>query len=30
MTAEQLAASFSLERQLQNVDAIFRRVFTKS
>jgi adenylosuccinate lyase len=28
MTAEQIAESFSLDRQLHNVDAIFRRVFT--
>jgi adenylosuccinate lyase len=30
MRAEQVAESFSLERQLQNVDAIFRRVFTEN
>jgi adenylosuccinate lyase len=30
MSAEQVAESFSLERQLQNVDAIFRRVFTEN
>jgi adenylosuccinate lyase len=30
MTPEQIAESFSLERQLHNVDAIFRRVFTDS
>jgi adenylosuccinate lyase len=27
MTSEQIAASFSLERQLRNVDVIFARVF---
>ena len=30
MTPEQVAGSFSLERQLRHVDAIFHRVFTKS
>jgi adenylosuccinate lyase len=30
MTPEQIRESFSLERQLRNVDAIFRRVFTKT
>jgi adenylosuccinate lyase len=27
LTPEQIAHSFSLERQLRNVDVIFRRVF---
>jgi adenylosuccinate lyase len=27
LSAERIAESFSLERQLKNVDAIFRRVF---
>jgi adenylosuccinate lyase len=30
MTQEQIAESFSLPRQLRNIDAIFRRVFTNS